>query len=414
MAICVCLRHSLRGELVPSRRVWFVCELYYPETTSTGWYLTGLCEALAQDFQIGVICCQPNYSAKGVQAAAEETRHGVRIVRCQTPQFDTNRLWTRAWMWLLQAMRMGRAMRRHVARDDLVVVLTNPPLLPHVVRLLLRGGGRRLVVYAQDMYPQALVCAGLIRRGGMANRVLQLAARTLYRSVAAVVVDGRDSLRELATHVRAGDLTAFVPYWAEADLLSARPSADAPRLVIGYSGTLGRIHDVTTLLDSATELRAADHIRWKIRGTGPRLREVQTRVAEQQLGAVELLPPKPWSELREVFVDCDLCIITLAREARAVGTPSRVYNALAAARPIIVVAEPDTELAMLVADTGSGWVTPPGDSRALSALVLRLASDPQLVADAAKRALAASASYTRERSVADFRQILERVASRPA
>ncbi len=46
-------------------RLWIVSELYYPEETSTGYYLTKIAEGLAASFDVKVLCGQPNYSKRG-------------------------------------------------------------------------------------------------------------------------------------------------------------------------------------------------------------------------------------------------------------------------------------------------------------------------------------------------------------
>ena len=56
-------------------RLWVISELYYPEETSTGYYLTKIAEGLADDFEVKVICGQPNYSRRGTERhAASHTR----------------------------------------------------------------------------------------------------------------------------------------------------------------------------------------------------------------------------------------------------------------------------------------------------------------------------------------------------
>jgi len=62
-------------------RLWIITELYYPELTSTGYYMTEIAEGLAGERPINVICGQPNYSARGITAPRYEERNGVRIFR---------------------------------------------------------------------------------------------------------------------------------------------------------------------------------------------------------------------------------------------------------------------------------------------------------------------------------------------
>ncbi|HEY0659489.1 MAG TPA: hypothetical protein VGD05_13490, partial [Pyrinomonadaceae bacterium] len=63
------------------KTLWVVTELYYPEETSTGYYLTRIAEGLTDDYEVKVLCGQPNYSARGVRAPKREIHKQVEIFR---------------------------------------------------------------------------------------------------------------------------------------------------------------------------------------------------------------------------------------------------------------------------------------------------------------------------------------------
>src|SRR5215217_2806183 len=65
----------------PRPRLWVVTELYYPEETSTGHHMTNIAEGLTVEFDVSVICGQPNYFHRGIHAPATEIHNGVRIRR---------------------------------------------------------------------------------------------------------------------------------------------------------------------------------------------------------------------------------------------------------------------------------------------------------------------------------------------
>jgi hypothetical protein len=119
--------------------VWVVSELYHPEETSTGQVMTGIAEGLAARFSVKVLCGQPTYAARGTRAPRAEVRRGVDIHRCVSSTLDKNRLAPR----LLNAVTLsvsifGQALRRF-ARGDLVLVVTNPPLLPFLMAAACRS-----------------------------------------------------------------------------------------------------------------------------------------------------------------------------------------------------------------------------------------------------------------------------------
>jgi len=79
----------------PRQRLWVVSELYYPEQTSTGYFLTCIAEGLAPDFDVRVICGQPTYSERGHNAPRREIRNGTIIHRMRATHFDKDRLFLR-------------------------------------------------------------------------------------------------------------------------------------------------------------------------------------------------------------------------------------------------------------------------------------------------------------------------------
>jgi len=104
--------------------ILFITELYYPEETSTGYFVTGIAEGLAAEgaSTVRVLCSQPTYSRRGERAAKVETRNGVRIRRLAAPGGDKNRLPGRLWNALSLTLRFGWAMLFGIKRGDRVLV----------------------------------------------------------------------------------------------------------------------------------------------------------------------------------------------------------------------------------------------------------------------------------------------------
>jgi glycosyltransferase involved in cell wall biosynthesis len=73
----------------------------------------------------------------------------------------------------------------------------------------------------------------------------------------------------------------------------------------------------------------------------------------------------------------DVHVVGLAAGLAGYVVPSRLYGILAAAKPVIVAADPDSETARLVEREGCGVVVPPGRPELL-ARALRAAHDGEL------------------------------------
>jgi len=73
-------------------RVVVFSELYWPEDTSTGFFVTGIAEGLAEERDVLVVCAQPTYRKRGLRAPRRERRRGVEIVRVTSTTFRHDRV----------------------------------------------------------------------------------------------------------------------------------------------------------------------------------------------------------------------------------------------------------------------------------------------------------------------------------
>jgi colanic acid biosynthesis glycosyl transferase WcaI len=239
---------------VSSPTVWIVSELYYPEETSTGYFLTGIAEGIAERFPTGAVCCRPTYASRALRVPWRETHNGVAIIRCRATRLDPHKLVSRAVNMLTITASMFITLLRVVKKGDVVIVVTNPPTLPFVTRFICGIRGARCVLLVHDVYPEALAAAGMLRRGGIAYRMLGAIAARLYRTVDHVVVLGRDMARIAAE--KGARRIATIPNWGDVELVRREERAPRDTFVVQYGGNIGRTHDLATLLDAASALAA--------------------------------------------------------------------------------------------------------------------------------------------------------------
>jgi glycosyltransferase involved in cell wall biosynthesis len=400
-------------------RVWIIGELYYPELVSSGWYATGLAESLTSGFDVHVICAQPNYEAGNTIGPRHEVRNRVRIIRCFSGRLNRHNLLARSINLIQLTVAMSLQALLRIRRGDVVLVGTNPPSLPFTIALCCRIRRARCIVNLQDLYPDSLVTAGIVPSRGAIVRILHRLNRFLYGAADRIVVDGRDAQRIVASRSSKPDRVTFIPLWADLDEVEPMPSARRQilgalgiddRFVAQYSGNMGRLHDMETILDAAEILIGEPRIHFLLRGSGAKRRHVDDSVKRRGLHNVTVQDFAPRTELGPGLNACDVGLIALMPDAQGVAIPCRMYNLLAAGKPIVAAADHDTELATVVSENDVGWVCRPGDPSAL-ANVLRLAAGaPDVVREMGVRARAVAVDrYSKQRAVAAFRDCLQAV-----
>ncbi len=402
------------------RKIWIVSELYYPEETSTGYFMTGIAEGLAQHYKVGALCSRPTYAARGQHAPASEVHNGVKIYRCTAAAFNKDSLPLRVINLLTITLTLFFRALSVFARNDIVLVVTNPPLLPFLTMAACRLKGARCLLLVHDVYPEVLIATGLIKKQSLPARLIDRLSLFLYRSVNRIIVLGRD-MKELIEKKLGhsdsrvviienwGDVQNIVPQPRERNSLLQQLGL-AKKFVIQYSGNIGRTHGIENLIDAAKALKNHDDIVFLIIGSGMKKRLLEQTVRQEKLTNIIVLPRRPRDQLAASLNACDLAIITFIPAMAGVSVPSRLYNILAAGKPILAVAEDRSELAMVVKEENVGWVVQPGKSDQLTQAILEAKSSPDLPAKMAANARsAAEKKYSYSPIIERYKTLIEQL-----
>lgn len=379
---------------MPPARLWVVSELYYPEQTSTGYFLTHIAEGLAAAMPVAVVSGQPTYSEHGVRAPAREERNGVIIHRVPATHFGKDRLLLRALNVLTLTLSVAWFALRHFHRNDRLLIVTNPPTLPPLLGLIARWKHMDAHLLVHDVYPEVLAATGFLRADSLAYRLLARAFAATFQLYGSIVVLGRDMMEVARAKLAgAGRQITIIPNWGDTDEIVPVAHADNPFLalngidapcIIQFSGNIGRTHDVHTVLEAAARLRDRADIRLVFAGYGGKTGAVQDAIDGQGLANVILVPRQPRAMLGAMLSSATATIISFVDGMLGLSVPSRMYNVMAAGVPVIALADPRSELAQVVVEEDAGWVVPVGAAAALTDLIDHLAT-PAGFAEAARR-----------------------------
>jgi colanic acid biosynthesis glycosyl transferase WcaI len=365
-------------------RLWVVTELYYPEETSTGYYMTKIAEGFVEYFNVGVLCGQPNYSKRGTRAERNEIHKGVSIQRVFGTTLDKNFIPFRLMNMLTLGVAIFLKAVRCFHKGDKVLVVTTPPSLPFIaaVASLLRGAGYTLLIH--DNYPEILEAVGKANKKSLIYRSLDFANRWLYKYAAKIIVVGRD-MHDLVQRKTAGlDIPIVtIPNWAELEAVEPKPRDENPliaelgledKFVFLYAGNMGYPNDIESIIECAEQLVDADNIHFVFLGTGVKRQMLEREAAKRNLANISILDPKPRSEQIVFLNACDVGIVSLVGLMKGVSMPSRTYNILAAGKPILAIAEPGSEIALVTEEDGVGLVVTPDDPFGLESAVREFVS----------------------------------------
>lgn len=302
-------------------------------------------------------------------------------------------------------------------RPDVYVLVSPPLLLGPAGWLLGLLKGRPFIFHVQDLQPDAAMGLGMLKPSLFTRLLYGIEAFT-YRKAARVSGISRGMMRAFERKaVPAGKVVRF-PNGVKPAEPGNQPVAGRFRAKYGfapdeflvvYGGNLGVKQGLDVLLDAAARLKNPK-IRVVLCGEGARKEHLESRIRTESLSNVSLLPLQFHEKYLELLADTNLSAITEQPGVGHACFPSKLLGIIAAGRPVLTVADDQSELTQTVAEGGFGVTLPPGDSAALAAVIEELATDPERLKRFSQAGSRFLADFEFGKVLGDFTRVLKEVA----
>jgi colanic acid biosynthesis glycosyl transferase WcaI len=368
-------------------KVVVVSQHYPPDPSTTAAIMAAISDRLAQEFEVLVL--------SGTTSSASRASAGKPdVVEIRNWMPGKAALVRRALAEVLFTVRIFAALLLKLRRGDVALTVPAPFMLPYAFAAAAKLRGARSVLILHDLYPDALILAGLVRPQSILAKAVRAFNALMFRALDSVVIIGRDTEKLL---LRYGGMTRdkvrFIPNWATLAPGVRAVTAANPyrrplpaRYVVGLSGNLGFTHDPVIVFEAARLLRDNGDIHFLLSGWGVGFDQLREMQAAARLPNITLVSRVEDEQLEEFLSAADVWIIPYRSNVAGVSVPSRFYNLLAIGRPVILVSEPDAEAALTVVEHDVGWVVAPGNADELANAVVHAANsdDPHRAERATK------------------------------
>ncbi len=369
-------------------RILFMGQCYAPEDVSAAVLITELAVDLAhRGHDVTVVTGAPSYPYGRVFEGyrnplySVEMLDGVRVVRTWSHISPSKKVLPRLLhygTYSLTAFYGGL----FSPRPDVILSYSPPLPLGLSAWLLSRLWGVPWVLQIEDLYPDAAIAAGVLT-----NRPLIAFFRAIeefqYRRAQRISVISENFRENLLGKGVPDSRVEVIPVWADPDQVRPLPKHNSFRrqngldgqFVVMYAGNIGLTSCLEDVLHSAELLRDHHDIEFVIVGEGVRKDDLQAEAKTRSLTNVRFLPYQPREIFPEMLAAADLSLVTLNAGAALSSMPSKTFNVMASARPILAVTPPGSEVMRIVTEAGCGVNVPPGAPRELAETILQLQSD---------------------------------------
>jgi glycosyltransferase involved in cell wall biosynthesis len=305
---------------------------------------------------------------------------------------------------------------QEVRSADVMLVESPPLFLGLTARWLSAVARRPYVFHVADPWPDYPIEVGALR-GRLTIGLARWMERLAYGGAEAITTPTEGCARMIRQQPGAGEKVRVVPNGVNTQRFSHSQSVENARASLGwprdtftfvYSGTIGLAQGLGTLLDAAEKLSRMAPPTYAIRivGAGAERSDLESAASRRGLTGIYFEPARAASEVPTVLAAADVALVLLRKGRLAeAALPTKLVEALAAGKPVIVSA--DGEARMLVVDARAGHGTPAEDAEALAramAHVLRTPDDLPLLGRNAREL--AGARFDRSRVVRLLRGVL--------
>jgi glycosyltransferase involved in cell wall biosynthesis len=403
--------------------VCFFNRSYWPDQASTGQLLTELAEDLVarHGCQVTVVAGRPlagdgaSGGARGI--VGRESHNGVRILRANGTTLHPRRFVGRVANYVSYAASAALA-GLDIGRPDVVVALTDPPIIGRVALWAARRTGAPFVFLCEDIFPEVATLLEDFHSPAV-NRLLDRINRHLIKEADAIVALGDRMRRRLVEEKGASDdRIQIIHNWADCEAIRPGPKDNpfarahglADRFVVMHSGNVGHSQNLDTVVEAAARLRSHERLVFAIVGDGARRERLEREAAARGLSNVRFFPYQPKTALHESFASADAFLVSLKAGIEGYIVPSKLYGILAAGRPFVAAVDPSCEVAQLATAHECGVVAAPGDPASLAEAVMTLYEDPAGAQAMGERARSLAWQFDRRHAVAGYYELFVRVA----
>jgi glycosyltransferase involved in cell wall biosynthesis len=366
----------------------FVNRYFHPDHAATAQMLADLAfHAASHGHEVTVITSAQRLEDPSARLPARERNRGLCVHRVWTTRFGRSGLAGRALDYLTFHLSAGLRLAQILRPGDTVVAATDPPLLGVSVGWVARLRRARLVNWLHDVFPEAAEAIGVKAARGRLGTFIRRLRDTSMRRAACNVTLGDVMAGRVQERGVAAEKIRVIHNWSDGNAIRPLAHQDNAlrrtlglddRVVVSYSGNLGRAHDLSSLADAARGLSDLERLRFLIIGGGAGLEPLRNAAAAQHLENMQFAPYQPRERLRESLAVGDIHLIALRPSLEGLIVPSKLYGVLAAGRASVFLGDPDGEVARVLARAACGITVAPGDASALSDALRRLYDDEEL------------------------------------
>jgi hypothetical protein len=264
-----------------------------------------------------------------------------------------------------------------------IIVITSPFFLPFLVLKFFKSS--KIIVLQNDIYPEALVVKKLISNSGKIFKlILKMQSFVLNHAHAVVYIsNGHFEFVSMEYGINKNSFVIHTPsHVSHKHTIPEILPVDNVNII--YSGTLGLLHDTSTLISYLKQKTIPNgcHFIFRTSGAAKQNFEAKMRIEAQYLinkGTIFLGDSLNVDEWEQTMSKSQAGIVFQDKGAGDVIFPSKVTSMLVMGQAVIAFVENSSYLAQMILNANAGWIIPDGNLEKMEVVMNEVLDDEILI-----------------------------------
>ncbi|MEQ9370538.1 MAG: glycosyltransferase family 4 protein [Coleofasciculus chthonoplastes F3-SA18-01] len=392
-----------------------ISQYFYPNSASTAQLITDLSRGFAErGYVVKVLTSGHDHSKINL---VDGFLSQIKINRTPYINWHNQNIFIKVFNSLIFLFISFAYIIFNVNSKNTLLIVSNPPysgILGLGFKIFKQG---KFYFLLQDIFPESAVLIGIIKSSSFLFKFFSyLTYLTCKYSQNTIVLSSSMKLflGKKYSDIQENDKIEIVENWSIEDIYiySKKNNEFAIQhgfdklFTILYSGNLGRLHDIESIVFAAQSLNDTS-IQFVFIGDGAKQKLLERYIQEHQLKNILLLPFQPRDVLSQSLTACDVSLVSLIEGAEEIIAPCKLYGMLAAGRAILSISSTGSYIDQLLNDYSCGINCPPNNPQQLAETIAKLAADPERVTAMGKRARQLyEEKYTFSRALDEYEKLL--------
>ena len=375
--------------------ILFLCQFFYPEYNSSATLPFDTAKYLANNgFSVGALCGYPKEYNRSGDVPLKEKVEGVEIERIRYVELDRKKKINRLinyFSFTFAAVTKVWKLKKY----KIVIVYSNPPVLPIVPIIAKKLFGTKFLFVAYDIYPEVAYASKTLTSGNLIDRVMKCINKSVYKNVSHVI-SLTDEMKQFLLKNRktlTPDRITTIANWAHEKKQTPNQEAyerfgyENGQFVVSYFGNMGTCQDMDTLIHAAELLKDDDRVRFLIVGHGNKKEQVKNEIRNRGLKNVQQLDFLHGKDFEQAVAISSCCVVSLEKGLKGTCAPSKYYSYLQGGHAVLGVVEKESYLEKEINEEKIGFAVEVGDYNGLKNVIIQMVENLDETKKMGERAL---------------------------